>query len=95
MEKCYLNLALRSISYTPPDELKSLILEQLKMEILIAALVTDRKELEAAVSERKKVVIAEKKELKSIHKNQKKIDTPVKFTGILQQLLTCSPPSYG
>jgi len=78
MEKCYLNLALRSISYTPPDELKSLILEQLKMEILIAALVTDRKKLEAAVSERKKVVIAEKKELKSIHKNQKKDRYPCK-----------------
>jgi hypothetical protein len=56
-------LFLRS-SDTPPDELKSLTLVTLKLESLIAALVKERKELEAVVSERKTAVTAEKYKIK-------------------------------
>jgi hypothetical protein len=76
IEKTHINVALRSRD-TPHGELKSMTLDRLKLETLIAALLVERKELEVAVSERRKAVTAAKKELKNIHDKKKIIDTPI------------------
>jgi hypothetical protein len=70
-------------------------LEKLELETHIVALVKERKELEAAVPERRKAVTAAKKELKSI-RGGKKIDTPVSanMENILIEYKSCATAYY-